>query len=123
MPPSTIDRGWTSRRSEEAAQHELKNAAVLIVVDLVGRIDSADDFETLRLAVDARGFDVELFARREAVLHARDVDRLEAGEAERLRVLACHELEREHAHADEVRAMDALEALRDHRAHAEELGP
>ena len=35
-------------------------------------------------------------------------------EAERLRILSLVELQRDHAHADEVRAMDALEALRDH---------
>ena len=31
------------------------------------------------------------------------------------------ELQRQHAHADQVRAVDALEALRDHRPHAEQL--
>ena len=30
------------------------------------------------------------------------------------------ELQRQHAHADEVGAVDALEALGDHRAHAEQ---
>ena len=34
--------------------------------------------------------------------------------------LAVGELERDDAHGDQVRAMDALVALRDHRAHAEQ---
>ena len=55
-------------------------------------------------------------ARRDAV----DLDDLVAGEAERGRVLAGLELQRQDAHADQVRAVDALEALRDHRAHAEQ---
>src|SRR5256885_1704107 len=51
-----------------------------------------------------------------------DVERFGAVEAERVRVRPLFELQRKHAHANEVRAMDALETLRDHRAHAEELG-
>jgi hypothetical protein len=38
------------------------------------------------------------------------------------RVSLAGELQRQHAHADEVRAVDALEALDDHRAHAEQVG-
>ena len=38
------------------------------------------------------------------------------------RGLAVAELERQHAHADEVRTVDALEALGDHGADAEEQG-
>ena len=40
--------------------------------------------------------------------------------AKRLRVLARLELQGQHAHADEVAAMDALVALGQHRAYAEE---
>ena len=46
--------------------------------------------------------------------------RLAPGEAERLRVLPRLELQRQHAHADQVAAVDALVALGDHRAHAQQ---
>ena len=49
-----------------------------------------------------------------------DGDPLLAGEAQRLRVLAGLELQGQDAHAHEVAAVDALVALRDDRAHAEE---
>ena len=42
---------------------------------------------------------------------AADRERLVAGQAERLRRLAVEELERQHAHADQVRAVDALVRL------------
>src|SRR6266699_3039017 len=50
----------------------------------------------------------------------RGVDGLVALDAERSDRVAALELERQHAHADEVRAVDALEALHDHRAHPQE---
>ena len=42
------------------------------------------------------------------------VELLAAGQAQRLGALAGHELERQHAHADQVRAVDALVALGQH---------
>ena len=48
-------------------------------------------------------------------------DRLVALEAERGPAVVALEDERQHAHADEVRAVDALEALGDHGAHAEQV--
>ena len=48
------------------------------------------------------------------------VERLAAREAEGAHVLARLELQREDAHAREVRAVDALEALRDDGLDAEE---
>ena len=49
-----------------------------------------------------------------------DVDHLLAGDAERLAVHAFLEDQRQHAHADQVRAMDALETLDDDRLDAEQ---
>ena len=51
---------------------------------------------------------------------ATDRDGLVALEAERLPRRAFLEHQRQHAHADQIRAMDALEALRDHGADAEQ---
>ena len=58
---------------------------------------------------------------RLGVVDAGDREQLAAGEPERLRVLAVGILEREHAHHQQVRAVDPLVALGDHRADAEQL--
>jgi hypothetical protein len=93
---------------------------VQVVVDLVRRIDAQLGVEGDDLAVVALRRDDELLAWRQIARDAREVEGLAAGEAERLGALAGHELERQHAHAHQVRAMDALEALGDDRAHAEQ---
>ena len=49
-----------------------------------------------------------------------DVERLVAGEPEWPDALAVGELQGHDAHPDEVRAVDALVALRDRRAHPEQ---
>src|SRR5690606_19625483 len=51
-----------------------------------------------------------------------DVDRLAAVQAEGARVLAVLELQRQHAHADQVGAVDALEALGYDRLDPEQQG-
>src|SRR6185295_635630 len=62
----------------------------------------------------------KLAARRHGAPDAHHVDHLVAPERERLARRARRKLERQHAHADEIGAVDALEALGDHPAHAEE---
>src|SRR5438128_272993 len=51
---------------------------------------------------------------RLAVLHAGDREHLAAAEAERLAILAGQELQRQHAHHQQVRAVDPFVRLRDH---------
>src|SRR5712692_11894942 len=53
-------------------------------------------------------------------IDAPDREPLTTSQTERLRVLARSELERQYAHAHQVRPMDALEALGDHRAHTQQ---
>jgi hypothetical protein len=60
---------------------------------------------------------------RLGVLDADDVELLAAREPQRLDVLAVRELEREDAHHQEIRAVDALERLRDHGLDAEQVRP
>ena len=60
---------------------------------------------------------------RLAVLDAGDRELLAAGQAERSRRLARHELQRQDAHHQQVRAVDPLVRLGDHRAHAEQVRP
>jgi len=89
-----------------------------------GVVDAHARVEAHRLPPVALGAHVHLGGRRAAAGHppgeARYREHLLAGQPERLRALAVRELQRQHAHADEVGAMDALEALRDHRPDAEE---
>src|SRR5581483_3750357 len=83
------------------------------IVDAGGRLEAHD------LAVRALRLDVERRLRRERGQPA-DRERLLAGQAEGRRTLPGRELQRQDAHPDQVRAMDALEGLGDDRADAEE---
>src|SRR6185503_10421994 len=120
-------REWRARiRSaarDQPPQHVLQDAAVAVVLGLVGRVDAYARVELDRLAVVAPGAHAHGASGLEGAaveLGDLDVERLVAGEAERLRALALRELERQDAHADQVGAVDALEALRERGAHAEQ---
>ena len=65
----------------------------------------------------------EMTPERLAALEAADREELAAGEAEALAALAVRELQREHTHHQQVRAVNALVRLREHRAYAEQLRP
>ena len=73
------------------------------------------------LATGEKDLNSEQGAGLETLGDAFDGDHLIALEAEPLPAQVADELQRQHAHADEVRTMDALEALRDHRAYAQKL--
>src|SRR4051794_8023448 len=123
---SSTRSGWPgggrSRRTalsrsarQELPEHVLQDPAVAEVLRLLGRVDPHAGGE---LAVS--GADRHLarqLAAVQAVGQAGDGDLLLAREVD---VLVA--LQREHAHADEVRAVNALEALGDHGADAEQVG-
>src|SRR5690348_17316740 len=100
------------------AQHVLQDAAVPEIFELVERIDTAQQRHLVGLAVGAVNPAKELGARLQALGDAENVEALGAVELQGLTILAFLELQGEHRHADEIRAMDALETLDDHRAHA-----
>ena len=93
---------------------------MVVVLDFDGRVDAADDAEGLDAAIGRGGAYGQSPTRRHTALDAFDVDQLVAGETEAGDRLARLELQRQHAHADEVAAVDALEALDDDRLDAEE---
>ena len=102
------------------AQHVVQHPAVLDVLDLDGGIDPAPELDRPLGPVgvaDGAGHHGE---RLQIAREPRDRDRLVALQPERPAVVAVGELERDHPHADEVRAMDALEALGDHRLDPEQ---
>src|SRR5581483_7123000 len=109
------------RRLGEIAQHEVQDAAVLEIFDLVERVDAAAEAE-LPPAVVLRGDGADdVHARLDPAGHALDVDRLatvklQVGDGDFLQG------QRENAHADEVGAVDALEALGHHGPDAEKSG-
>ena len=90
-----------------------------VVVALLRSVDADAHLEYDRLAA--------LFAMRGhgdraglGISQVTEVEDLAAREPECLRVLARGELAGQHAHADQVGAMDTLEALGNHGLHAEQ---
>jgi hypothetical protein len=93
---------------------------VAVVLDLVQRIDAALHDDAVDLAVGTLDGDGDIHARLDAAGDAGDVEDLRAVQLQRLARHAVLELQRQHAHADEVRAVDALEALDHHGLDAEQ---
>jgi len=94
---------------------------VLVVVDLNRRIDAAADVDVFYAAVLARDLERQILLRLDVRIEAYDVVGLGAIKLEALRGRAVLELQRQHAHADEVAAVDAFEALRHDGFHAEKV--
>src|SRR6266568_2821400 len=121
-PPTTMTsqsavgialRGGANRGpgfSENLAQHERQDAAVLVVVHLDRGVDAQQQRDFLHAAVGSPDLSLD----------AANVDGFVAFDAQRSDRVAALELEGQHAHADEIGAVDALEALHDYRAHAEQ---
>jgi hypothetical protein len=107
----------------EIPQHVRQNAAVLVVVEFLRRVDTATDAEHLHRSISGDRSYGQRGTRAHCIAHSVDCDRLEAGEPERLTRLTVRELAWNDAHANEIRSMNALEALGDHRPHAEEHRP
>src|SRR2546423_11731323 len=101
----------------------MQQAAVAEVVDVSLRVETREQAQLVVPAIAARDRALESAPRRDAAANASDVENLVALERERRARHVGGKLERQHAHADEVRAVDALEALGNDRAHAEEARP
>ena len=93
-----------------------------VVVDFDGRVDAEFDGLFEFGAVFAGDGEGDILAGLDAVAEAGDVVGFGAVEGERLCADAFGELEREDAHADEVGAVDAFEALGDDGFDSEEAG-
>src|ERR1051326_8839027 len=98
------------------AQHVLQNAAVLEVVELVDRVDAANQRYPLECAVAGDDLGDQSLARFELAMQAADGDLFVALHAKRLPGGAFLEYQWEHAHSNQVRPVDALERLGNHRA-------
>src|SRR5215813_11222164 len=100
--------------SHQPSQHSLQNPAVAIILDFDGRIDSTGGEEFF-----AAGADDHILARPEVVIDV-DVENFFTSQSERRAVLALLIDKRENTHADEVAAMDTLEALSNDGFYAEQ---
>ena len=94
----------------------MQHAAVLDVFDLDLGIDPAQEVDLLHRAIRVGERRLHGLARGQVALQPGDRHRLVTGQAQRFAGVAAGELERDDAHADEVGAVDALEALGDDRA-------
>src|SRR5215203_5683098 len=104
---------------EHLAQDGLQDAAITEVLDLDRGVHAGLYRELLLFAFVAGDLDGQLFARLEAG-KASDVEGFVARETKRFCALALGELQGQHAHADQVRAVDAFEALCDNGLDAEQ---
>src|ERR1700687_4139855 len=90
------------------------------IFDVLRRIDARNHVELFRLAVFLSAHLERLTRFESARETAYRVD-LVSRQPEALAILPLHELEREHAHPDQIAPMDPLEALGDNRPDAQEL--
>src|SRR5690606_36062039 len=105
----------------EVAQHVLQDAAVLEVLQLVQRIDTAEQRHFLHLTVGIGDLGGHRRARLDG-LDAINLDRLVTLEAELCPACLLGEDKRHNAHSNQVGAVDAFERLRDHSANTEQVG-
>src|SRR5438874_10751274 len=106
--------------AQELAEDVGQDAAVAVVLDLDRRVDSTDDVEGEFAAVGPPPVNPERLAWPQARGDACDAERLAPGQLQCLARVALLELQREHAHADQIAAVDPLEALGNHCADAQE---
>src|SRR5882757_8167826 len=109
--------------SGQLTQDVLQDAPVLEVIKLVEGIDAADQRDALEAAVGGDDLGDHALAWLDLAMQPANGDLLVALEPERLPGCPFLEAQRQHAHADQVRAMDALERLRHDRAHAKQVRP
>src|SRR5579863_1813100 len=101
-------------------QNIMENPAVLVVGDLERRIDTRNRENVSFFAVRVAHVDTHVLPRLEIARQTLDIEGLKARQPERFCILAGQKFERQHAHPYQVAAMDALEAFREYRLHAEQ---
>ena len=98
-----------------------------VIVGFLRRIDAGNGGKRLHRTVFGRRLHGHLAVIGQTVrqqgIDPFDPEHLLTGQAQRRRSFANFELERQNAHADQVRAVDALVAFRQHRPHAEQHRP
>src|SRR5918999_4388550 len=112
--PQPKHRSWCrSASATQLTEHEVEDAAQAVVAPLVGRVDSHPCLE-LHAIRRAHG------ERAGTVLERRQVERFLSHQPQGLHRLPFGELQRQHAHPDQVGPMDPLVRLGDHKANAQQ---
>src|ERR1041385_3151876 len=91
--------------SNQLPQHILQNPAVLVIVDLVGSVDTCDGLELLFLAGLISNANVDEHPRFDAGRNTLDIESFKSSEVQSCRTFAIFELQRKHSHSDEIAAM------------------
>src|SRR5215470_10336204 len=112
-----------SGSSDQLTQHVRQDAAMPVVIDLDRRIYAQLHRNLFSGAVRAAYDQLDILLRLDPAAEPGDVEGFRAVEVERLRADAFFELQRQHAHSDQVAAVNALEALGDDRSHAQQSRP
>ena len=94
---------------------------MLVIIDFDGRIDAATHQHVFNRTVFTGDFQREVLLRLDAAVEADDVVGLGAIQLERLSGGAVLKLQGQHAHADEIGAVNALKTLRDDDFDAEQV--
>src|SRR5262245_15194791 len=92
-------------------QHVVQNAAVLEIIEFVERIDAANERDTLEASIGGDDLGDHALARLDLAVQPADRHLFVAPETERLPGCAFLEAQRQYAHADQVRATEAVERL------------
>src|SRR6267378_4706551 len=98
----------------------MQNAAVSIVFELIERIDAAQQRNALQRAVAGDDLGGQLLARFQIALQSAYGYRLVTLHSDRLPGRAIFEGQWQHTHADQIGAVDTLEALANHGADTEQ---
>src|SRR5665213_1506394 len=108
----------------EVSQHEVEHAAVAEVLGFGGRVDSQSHVEGDDLTIRARRPQRNCGDRFAAVQRVKTLDRERLGAVEVVGrgAVTGLELQRQHAHAHEVGAVDSFVALDEYGLDAEQLG-
>src|SRR5579884_2658032 len=95
---------------------------MFVVMDLVRRIDPHQRLEGFFASFAARA-DIQEHAGLESFPDSRYVEGFKTGKAQACGRFAFSELQGKHTHADEVTAVNALEAFREYRLYTEQSRP
>src|SRR5438093_7603619 len=106
--------------ANQLAQHVRQDSTVLESDQFFRRVDARDRLELDRRVAVAERADGDEAGGPQALRDAGQLVALAARQPERRRRAAWLVLQRQHAHVDEVAAVNALEALGEHRLDAEQ---
>src|SRR5262249_14238955 len=106
--------------SDQLTQDVRQNTAVLVVINLNRRINTKLDWDLFFGPAGAMNDQRDILLGLDPIAQSDDIEGFRAEEVERVRADAFIELKWQHAHSDQVAAMNPLEALSDDRAHAQQ---